>query len=336
MTITIAVDAMGGDYGPSITVPAVAEVLKSLSNTGLFFTLHGDKDKIAPYLNLLKNFESQYKIVHTELVVQNGMTLSDIVKKGLQTSLGSAVRSVADGKADAVVSGGNTGAFMALSKIYIKTFEGISRPAIPAFLPTVKGLCLMLDLGANSLCTPEMLLQFALMGNVYIQAYLNIADPKIGLLNIGTEVEKGHKAIQEAADLLKNNKALNYQGFVEGNNITQGFIDVIVTDGFTGNVALKTIQGSATLIKHLLTVAFSRTIFSRIGYLFCKRSLAKAYKSIDQRYYNGAPFLGLKGVAIKSHGHSDAVGFANALKVAINMAERKLPSLIEQQLKVDS
>lgn len=331
MKITIAVDLMGGDYGPSVTIPAIVKVLRSRKD--LFFNLYGAQEIVSPYLNDLKGYSNHYQFFPTEIVVKTGMVLTDIVRNGLKSSMGAAVRSVADKQSDAVVSGGDTGAFMALSKIYIKTFQGISRPAIPAFLPTVKGLCLMLDLGANAQCTPEMLLQFALMGKVYIHAYLNVQNPKIALLNIGTEVEKGHKDIQEAAVLLKEHPELNYRGFIEGNYITQGDIDVIVTDGFTGNVALKTIQGSAILIKHLLSKAFTRTIFSKIGYLLCKSSLFKAYKSIDQRYYNGAPFLGLKGIAIKSHGHSDVIGFENALKVAINMVERKLPSLIEMHLK---
>jgi glycerol-3-phosphate acyltransferase PlsX len=339
MTITISVDVMGGDYGPSKVVPGVKLALSSYLDANphknISFLLFGDEEKIIPYLKDDSLLSNHCKIVHKELSVSNNEKPAQIVRLGVKTSLGSAVKSVANGESHAVVSCANTGAFMALSKIYIKTFKSISRPAIPAFIPTTKGLTLMLDLGANIECSPKMLLQFALMGTIYIKTYLGIKNPTVGLLNIGTEEMKGTESIQEAAQLFKAHKNINYKGFIEGNKIATGEMDVIVTDGFTGNVALKTLQGTATLIMHLLKDAFSSSLFSKIGYFFCKTSLSKAYKIIDKRHYNGAPFLGLKGIAIKSHGDSDAIGVANAIKVAIEMAKNKLPECIEKQLTAE-
>ncbi len=340
MRITISVDVMGGDYGPPKIIPGIKLALESYlseqNNRNIKFLLFGDEKKIISYLKCDPILSKYCTIVHKELCVSNNEKPAQIVRLGVKTSLGSAVKSVAMGDAHAVISCANTGAFMALSKIYIKTFKGITRPAIPAFIPTTKGLSLMLDLGANIECSPKMLLQFALMGSIYIQTYLGTKNPTVGILNIGTEEMKGTNSVQEAAKLFKVHKSINYKGFIEGNTIATGEMDVIVTDGFTGNVALKTLQGTATLITHLLKNAFSNTLFSKIGYFFCKNSLSKAYKIIDKRYYNGAPFLGLRGVAIKSHGDSDAIGVANAIKVAIEMVKNKLPERIEKQLMMDT
>lgn len=340
MTITISVDVMGGDYGPPKIIPGIKLALKSYlsenNNNNIKFLLFGDEKKITSYLKCDPVLSKYCTIVHKDLSVSNSEKPAQIVRLGLKTSLGSAVRAVATGDAHAVVSCANTGAFMALSKIYIKTFKGISRPAIPAFIPTTKGLSLMLDLGANIECSPKMLLQFALMGGIYINAYLGIKNPTVGILNIGAEEIKGTESVQEAAQLFKAHKSVNYRGFVEGNKIATGEMDIIVTDGFTGNVALKTLQGTATLITHLLKNAFSNTLLSKVGYLLCKKSLSKAYKIVDKRLYNGAPFLGLRGIAIKSHGDSDSIGVANAIKVAIEMAKNKLPERIEKQLTMDT
>ncbi|HCU06480.1 MAG TPA: phosphate acyltransferase PlsX [Holosporales bacterium] len=340
MTITISVDVMGGDYGPSKIIPGIKLALVSyLSDNvkkNIRFLLFGDEQAINPYLQDDPLLSKYCTAVHKELSVSNCEKPAQTVRLGVKTSLGAAVKSVANGEAHAVVSCANTGAFMALSKIYIKTFKSISRPAIPAFIPTTKGLALMLDLGANIECSPKMLVQFALMGTIYIKAYLGVKNPTVGILNIGTEDMKGTESVQEAARLFKAHKDINYKGFIEGNKIATGEMDVIVTDGFTGNVALKTLQGTATLITHLLKDAFSNNFFSKIGYFFCKTSLSKAYKIVDKRYYNGAPFLGLRGIAIKSHGDSDAVGVANAIKIAIEMAKNKLPERIEKQLTMDT
>ncbi len=339
MTLTISVDVMGGDYGPPKIIPgikiALASYLSKNSNKNIKFLLFGDEQKITPYLKADALLSDHCTVVHKDLSVSNSEKPAQIARLGVKTSLGAAVKSVANGEAHAVISCANTGAFMALSKIYIKTFKGISRPAIPAFIPTTKGLALMLDLGANIECSPKMLLQFALMGTIYVKTYLGVKNPTVGILNIGTEDMKGTESVQEAAELFKGHKNINYKGFIEGNKIATGEMDVIVTDGFTGNVALKTLQGTATLITHLLKDAFSNNFFSKIGYFFCKHSLSKAYKVVDKRNYNGAPFLGLRGIAIKSHGDSDAVGVANAINVAIDMVKNKLPERIEKQLTMD-
>ncbi|MDP2194338.1 MAG: phosphate acyltransferase PlsX, partial [Alphaproteobacteria bacterium] len=259
-----------------------------------------------------------------------------IVRRGVQTSLGAAVKAVAEGKSQGVVSCANTGAFMALSKIYLKTFKGVLRPAIPAFIPTRRGHTLMLDLGANVECSAHMLLQFALMGSIYVKTCLGTENPTVGILNIGEEEMKGTEAVQDAAQLFREHPKINYVGFIEGDKITQGLVDVIITDGFTGNVALKTLEGTAHFITQLLTQVFQSSWQTKLAYKLCEKALGQVAQTMDKRSYNGAPFLGISGVAIKSHGSSDRKGFANAISVAIDMVENQLPVHLEQQFKMDT
>jgi glycerol-3-phosphate acyltransferase PlsX len=231
-----------------------------------------------------------------------------------------AIDAVADGRADGVVSAGNTGALMAMAKFVLTMLPGIDRPAIASFFPTRRGETVMLDLGANVECDAENLLQFALMGDVFARAVLGLIEPTVGLLNVGSEDLKGNDAVREAAARLREAiTPIHFYGFVEGDDIAAGTVDVVVTDGFTGNIAVKTAEGTVKLFAEFLESAFRHSLPARIGYLFARGALRKLRMRSDPRRYNGAIFLGLGGIAVKSHGSTDAFGFANAIGVAIDM-----------------
>ena len=231
-----------------------------------------------------------------------------------------AIESVRDGAANGVVSAGNTGALMAMAKIVLKTLEGIHRPAMASMFPTIDGQTVMLDLGANVECTVENLVQFAVMGEVFARTVMGVVKPTVGLLNVGSEEFKGHETVRGAAKLLQEiDLPIIFHGFIEGDDITAGTVDVVVTDGFTGNVALKTAEGTARLYSRFLRAAFKETLLSRIGYMLARRALAKLRARLDPRRYNGAMFLGLNGVVVKSHGATDMLGFANAIDFAHDM-----------------
>jgi glycerol-3-phosphate acyltransferase PlsX len=248
--------------------------------------------------------------------------------------MGMAVDAVAKGEACAVVSAGNTGAYMALSKIILKTLNGADRPAIPAILPTVQGRCVVLDVGANIDCTPEILLQFALMGEAFASYLFKIDKPSVGLLNVGSEELKGNAVVQSAYQLLKQIPDLNFHGFVEGDHISAGKTQVIVTDGFSGNIALKTIEGTAHLIRHFLKESLEGSFLGKLGYLIARGAFKRLQKRMDPRLYNGALFLGVQGIAVKSHGGTDAVGFANAIHVAVHMAQQEFIRHVEDRLQL--
>ena len=242
------------------------------------------------------------------------------VRKGKNSSMGMAIQLVKSGKADAIVSAGNTGALMAMSKLILRPMDGITRPAIAAYFPTIVGESCMLDLGANIECDPKNLIDFALMGSAFSRIILKSSNPSVGLLNVGEESQKGNSIIQDAAALLNNlENKVNYYGFVEGNDIAEGNVDVIITDGFSGNIALKTAEGTAKLVTFLLERSFKSSIFSKIGYLLSKNGLKKMKDRVDPRKYNGAVLLGLNGIVVKSHGNTDPIGFSNAVKVGYEM-----------------
>ena len=231
-----------------------------------------------------------------------------------------AIDAVADGQAHAVVSAGNTGALMAMAKLSLRTLPGIDRPAIAAFFPTARGESVMLDLGANVECSAENLLQFAVMGDVFARTVLGVAHPTIGILNIGAEDLKGREELRVAASMIRATHLANcFHGFVEGDDIAAGTVDVIVADGFTGNVALKTAEGTARLLGHYLRESFKHSFWGKLGYLFARPAISRFRGRTDPRRYNGAMFLGLNGIAVKSHGGTDALGFANAIGVAVDM-----------------
>jgi glycerol-3-phosphate acyltransferase PlsX len=245
-----------------------------------------------------------------------------------------AINAVHDGEAAGVISAGNTGALMAMAKFVLKTLPGINRPAIATLLPTQRGESVMLDLGANIQCDAENLVQFAIMGEVYARTFLGLKQPTIGLLNVGEEIFKGHEALQTASAVLRTTSLpIKFHGFVEGDDPWSGSVDVVVTDGFTGNVALKTAEGMVALYSGLLRTAFRSTMLTRLGYLLVRSSLTELRTRLDPRRYNGAMLLGLNGIVVKSHGSTDAVGFANAISVAVELAVRGFNDQIIEELR---
>jgi glycerol-3-phosphate acyltransferase PlsX len=322
---------MGGDSAPKMVVEGIAFALTRYKN--IHFILYGDEVQLEHHIaeSGLKN--APISIVHAPEVITNDMKPSAALRNAKSSSMRRAIEAVKEGKADAVVSAGNTGAYMALSKILLGTLKGIARPAIATHMPTLSGYSVMLDLGANIECSEEHLVQFALMGEMFARDVLNIANPSVALLNIGAEALKGHSEVKAAHQILANSNMLsNFKGFVEGDDIMTGAVDVIVTDGFTGNVALKTIEGTVRFFKQMLEKTFKSSWRSKLGYLFVHRDFSRFRDKIDHRRHNGAPFLGVNGVAVKSHGGTDALGYSYAIGVAADMVERKLNEHISQEL----
>ncbi len=316
--ITIALDAMGGARAPGSVLGGAEIALQR--HPELRFLLFGDEGEIAPLLARLPKLAAVASLHHTSEVVSDDAKPSLALRTGRQSSMRLAINAVAEGHADGVVSAGNTGALMGMAKFVLKTLPGIDRPAIASFFPTRHGESVMLDLGANVECDAENLVQFALMGDVFARTVLGLVEPTVGLLNVGSEDLKGNDAVRGASARLRGGMTpIRFHGFVEGNDITAGTVDVVVTDGFTGNVAVKTAEGTARLFSEFLENAFHHSLLARIGYLFARRSLKKLWMRIDPRLYNGAIFLGLNGIAVKSHGSTDALGFANAIDVAVDM-----------------
>lgn len=318
-SLTIALDVMGGDNAPAVVVKGADLARRRFPN--IRFRMFGDQALIMPLLKQRRRLREITEIMHTENAISNDMTVSVAIRKGRQSSMQLAIDSVRDGEAEGIVSAGNTGALMAMAKLSLRTLPGIHRPAIAAILPSIRGESVMLDLGANVECDAENLVQFAIMGNVFARTVLGTVTPSCGLLNVGSEEMKGHAEIQQAAAYLRQmTGTFNFHGFVEGDDIAAGTTDVIVSDGFTGNIALKATEGTARLIKEFLGDALRSSLSARLGYVFARRGLRKMRDRIDPRRYNGAVFLGLNGIAVKSHGGTDAFGFANAIGVAVDMA----------------
>ncbi len=316
--VTIAVDAMGGDRAPSMVLRGADIALERHPET--HFLLFGIESQMAPLLEKLPRLKKVATLHHTDDMVLADAKPSLALRTGRQSSMRLAIDAVADGRADGIVSAGNTGALMAMAKFVLKTLPGIDRPAIATFFPTRRGESVMLDLGANIDCDSENLVQFALMGDVFARTVLGLVNPTVGLLNVGSEDLKGNDAVRGAGARLRGGLTpIRFHGFVEGDDIAAGTVDVVVTDGFTGNVALKTAEGTAKLFSESLRTAFRYSPMSRIGYLFARGALKKLAVRIDPRRYNGAMFLGLAGIAVKSHGSTDAFGFANAVGVAVDM-----------------
>ncbi len=337
----IAVDAMGGDYGPSIIVPAALQALNKFKSLQLI--LVGQED-------ILKNeLKARHALEETRLTIQNTtqiVAMDESPAVALRTkkdsSMRVAINLVKENKAHACVSAGNTGALMATARFVLKTLPGIDRPAIISTFPTYKGNknMRMLDLGANVDSTAEHLFQFAVMGSVVTSALDNIPSPKIALLNIGEEDIKGNELVKEAAQRLANANVINYAGYIEGDQIYKGDIDVVVCDGFVGNVALKTSEGVAKFIRKLMKEAFTHNLFSKIAALIAMPVLKSLGKRIDPDRYNGASFIGLQGIVIKSHGGAKMQAFAHAIEEAVIQVEKNIPQRIsaevERALKLSS
>jgi len=327
----IAIDAMGGDDGADMVIAGAA--LAHERYPKISFLIFGDEEKVAPLLARHPLLSSVTELRHTPDYVPSDMRPSIALRQGRNSSMRLAINAVAKGDAACVVSAGNTGALMAMAKFVLKTMPGIDRPAIATVFPTMHGESVVLDLGANLECDAENLVQFALMGAIFCNAVLGVSEPSIGLLNIGVEDMKGHEEVRLAASILRDRPLPGkFAGFVEGNDITNGTVDVIVTDGFSGNIALKTAEGTAKLIGHFLRQTFSSSLIAKIGYLFARSALQKMKLRVDPRRYNGAMFLGLRGVCVKSHGGTDPEGFANALGVAFDLVDRRFNERIGEEL----
>ena len=334
MSITLAIDAMGGDKAPHITIEGIALALKE--HPEVHFKVFGHKDFVPAELekNKLTNHTNVEFIPCTEIITGDTEPRR-VIREFLDSSMRRAIECVRDKKADAVVSAGNTGAYMILSKIIMKTIPGLQRAAISTLMPTKNGKgVVMLDLGGNVDVPAEVLVQFCMMGQAFASGTKGIKDPSVALLNIGSEELKGTAVLKEAQSLIQNSGAIsNYQGFVEGDDIFEEKVDVIVTDGFTGNVALKTIEGTVRFFSGMMKEELKRTWISKLGALIAKPAFNAFKKRLDPRRYNGAQFLGLQGISVKSHGGTDAFGFSNAIGVAIDLAENKVTERLEKELE---
>jgi glycerol-3-phosphate acyltransferase PlsX len=309
---------MGGDRAPLCVVKGAAKALQRYPE--LEFRFYGDGEKIEPLVKKQKKLKKRYEIIHTDQQVMADDKPSIALRKGKQTSMRLAIDAVKDGDCFAIVSAGNTGALMAMSKMVLGTLPGVSRPAITALIPTFHGECVMLDMGANITADSDALFHYALMGDAFARAVIGLKQPTIGLLNVGAEEIKGHEELKEASQKLKDTPLeLDFHGFIEGDDIVKGVVDVVVTDGFTGNIALKAIEGTGALISYYLLQALNSSIISQIGALIARASLSAVKAKIDHRKYNGAMFLGLNGISVKSHGSADSLSFANAIAVAAEL-----------------
>lgn len=316
----IAVDVMGGDGGPVAVLGGVERALKA--DRSLRFLLVGDEGVIAPALEKLSLPAGSTTILHAPDSIAGDEKPSQALRRARTTSMGLAINAVKDGSADAALSAGNTGALMAMSKLALRTMPGIDRPALTALLPTMGSHdCVMLDLGANTECDAQNLVQFAVMGAAYARTVLGLKKPRVKLLNIGTEELKGTGELKEAAALLREATYLHlsFDGFTEGDQLSRGKVDVVVTDGFSGNIALKTAEGTARFVTDLLRRAFTSSLRSKAGFALSKPALHMLKVHLDPNNHNGAVFLGLNGLVVKSHGGANAKGVANAIAVAARM-----------------
>ena len=332
MTIKVSIDASGGDFGFPVTVKAGINALGIYKDLHLHFV--GDEKSIKKELNKLsiyKTFLDRISITHASEVINMDDSPSTALRHKKDSSMRVAINLIKDGSVDACVSAGNTGALMAIARFGLKTIEGVDRPAIMGSVPTVNGHIHVLDLGANVDSKPETLLQFAIMGSIVVQNTENISNPTIGLLNVGVEEMKGHGKIQDTAELLKDS-SLNYSGFVEGDDIFKGVVDVVVCDGFEGNIALKASEGVANMFSHLIKESFNKNLLTKLVAIFAKPVMNNFKSKVDPGQYNGASLLGLKGVVVKSHGNADVDSYFQAIKEAYLEAHAKITDKISLQL----
>ena len=330
---------MGGDLGLHATIPAVVTLLTT--SPSLRVIVVGDRNKIESELQLLTDSlsvistlqkDNRLEIQHASEVVGMDESPSIALRTKKDSSLRVAIQLVKDQRADGCVSAGNTGALMAISRFVLKTCETIDRPAIISALPTAQGQAYMLDLGANVDCHSEQLYQFALMGDVLVRELTGIKKPRIALLNVGEEEIKGNDQVKQANELLQSDPLLNYVGYVEGSDILSGKADVIVCDGFVGNVALKSIEGAAALIVRMLSDAFKRNWYTKLVGMLVEPVLRRLFQRLDPSTHNGASLVGLRGVVVKSHGNANANEFISAIELAVSEVQKDIPSLIEKTL----
>jgi glycerol-3-phosphate acyltransferase PlsX len=334
--VTIAVDAMGGDHGPSVTVPACLQALSK--HPTLTLTLVGDLEKLKAIIaHAGPHDQDRLNLIHASQRVEMDEAPSQALRNKKDSSMRLAINLVKEGKAQACVSAGNTGALMAIAHFVLKSIPGIDRPAIVSTMPSQGKDMRMLDLGANVDSSAQNLMQFAIMGSVLTSILDNIPKPKVYLLNIGEEVIKGNKQVKETAQLLAATQEINYCGFIEGDNLYRGIADVVVCDGFVGNVALKSSEGAAKLVLNIIKAAFKKSLFTKIAGFIALPVLKSVLRTIDPARYNGATFLGLKGVVIKSHGGASALSFEHAINEAIAQVDKnilaRVSAEIESQIK---
>lgn len=332
--LVISIDAMGGDHGPSVVLPGVEQAIKVLGRQRLRVILHGDPIALDQALASADGLRRVAEIRPSSGIVAMDAKPAHAMRRGKGTSMWNAVESVRAGEAMAAVSAGNTGALMAISRLLLRTTADLDRPALVANWPTLRGVTSVLDVGANLNCDAGRLVQFAIMGVAYHRAIHGARRPSVGVLNVGTETEKGHEEVRSADRLLKAlTLDMDYRGFVEGDDIAKGAVDVVVTDGFTGNVALKTAEGLARFFRAELRATFTESAFARLGALVARGALRRMSTRLDPSGINGGPFLGLNGIVVKSHGGADAAGFANAVRLAVNLAGSDFVSEIDRNLR---
>jgi glycerol-3-phosphate acyltransferase PlsX len=327
----IALDAMGGDFGPEVVIPAAAKILSRRKLLSII--LVGDEERLRSCAQKLGiKLDDRLTIQHASEVVEMHDEPALAMRKKKDSSMRVAINLVHDGRADAVVSAGNTGALMATARFVLKTLPGIDRPAICTTIPSKNGHTHMLDLGANVDCSAEHLFQFAVMGSVLTEAIDNVERPRVGLLNIGSEAMKGNAQVKAADEYLAD-APLNYIGFVEGDDIYSENVDVVVCDGFVGNISLKTAEGVAKLISYYMKEEFKRGLYNKLAGLVALPVLKAFRKRIDPGAYNGASLLGLKGIVIKSHGGADVNAYANAIEIAALEVQKSVPQQIQQHIQ---
>lgn len=328
----LAIDAMGGDNAPKIVVRGLKYMHQKQPERQ--FLIFGNRKVLDRYFSrkTLESLRRRCQFVHTPVAISSYEKPSVAVRQAKNSSMRLAIESVRDGNAAGVVSAGNTGAFMALSKMILKTLPGISRPAITGLMPNRGSSIVMLDLGANVQCDAADLYNFALMGEAFSRIILHDSHPKVGLLNIGSEEMKGHETLHLASQMLHNNPDIQFSGYVEGNDICNGAISVVVTDGFTGNVSLKTLEGTARYFSQELKRALSSSWAGRLSYMLAKPAFVMMKRRLDARRYNGAMFLGLNGIAVKSHGGADGYAFYHAMKTAYELVDHQINDRLLEEL----
>jgi glycerol-3-phosphate acyltransferase PlsX len=327
----ISIDGMGGDHAPGIVVDGLERYAKRRPD--LHFLLHGDEAKLKPLLANAPTAAPRTTIAHTDKFITMEDKPGSAIRRGKGSSMWNAIEAVKNGQAISAVSAGNTGVLMGMSLLILRTLEGVRRPALVGGWPTRKGISAVLDLGADIDADAEQLVEFAIMGQAYFKAVYHKDNPSIGLLNIGSEELKGHESIRDAAKLIRESGLkMNFRGFVEGDDIAKGTVDVVVTDGFTGNVALKTAEGLARMVRDMLQSSFKSGPFSMLGYLLAKQGLKGFRATLDPRKSNGSVLLGLTGIVVKSHGGTDGIGFEQAISVAADMGESRFQSEIKESL----
>jgi glycerol-3-phosphate acyltransferase PlsX len=330
VTLVISIDAMGGDHGPSVTIPGLALAAGRLPGD-IRFLIHGDEAQIAPELAKQPALKDRCEVRHTDKVIASDEKPANAVRRGRGASMWNAVESVKAGEAQAMVSCGNTGGLMAISRLILRMSVDVERPPLVVPWPGIKGVTTVLDAGANIDCDAERLVDFAIMGEAYHRAAYNVARPTVGLLNVGSEDVKGHEEVRQADAILKSGKFdINYHGFVEGDDLSKNLVDVVVTDGFTGNVALKTAEGTASYIVGELRGALTSTWLAKLGAMLARPALRAFVKKMNPP--PAAPFLGLNGLVIKCHGGADARDFDQSVGLAVDLAQSDFASEIERNM----